>query len=82
MDYPPIRDYNNIIKTDAINSCPVNIEDIELRLKIFSPDMYTLKGKKVRTKQKVVVNDFVNISQELKDRYQKIEHCVDIMYIQ
>ena len=58
-----IKYYKKIIKMNAMNSFPVTIEDINIYDKIFGPDIYTLKGKKLRTKQKAVMNDYIEITQ-------------------
>ena len=58
------------------------MEDIDTCEKIFGPNIYTLKGKILRTKLKAVVNDYIDISQGLKDTHQNIELCANTMYIQ
>ena len=58
------------------------MEDIYICEKIFGTNIYTLKVNTVRTKIKAVVNDYIEITQELKDTHQNIEPCADIMYIQ
>ena len=35
------------------------MEDIDIREKIFSPDIYTSKVRTVNTKPKAVVNDYI-----------------------
>ena len=67
-----IKEDKNSIKMNGINNIPFMIKDFGIREKIISPDIYTLKGNKVRTKPKVMVNDYIDIPQELKDTHQNI----------
>ena len=46
------------------------MEDIDIREKIFSPDIYTLKVRTVNTKPKAVVNDSIEIPQELNNTHK------------
>ena len=73
--HPLIKDYKKIIKMNAIKTFTVIIKDINRCEYIFSNDIYTLKGKTVRTKPKAVVNDYIDITQELKDTHKNIEIC-------
>ena len=66
---------------NMIKNCPVTIEYIDIFGEIFGPDIYTLRYKTVRTKPKVVVNDYIGIKQESRDIYKLIELCANIMYI-
>ena len=67
---------------NIIEYWPVSIEDIGICEKIFGTDIYKFKGKTVHIKQKSVVNDYMEITQKLKDTQQNIDLCADIMYIQ
>ena len=82
VGYTSIKHYKNIIKMNVIKSLTVAIEDIDICEKIFGPNIYTSKRKMLRTKQKLVVNDYIGIPQKLKDTHQNIEFCSNIMYIQ
>ena len=79
---PSISDYKNIIKTNGLRNCPVTIEDINIAEKIFGKDVSTLKGKTTRKKPNVVINDYIEVPEELKQAQRDIELCIDIMYIQ
>ena len=81
IGYPSIADFKNVIQMNQIKNCPVTIEDINICEKIFGPDIYALKGKSVRKKPKVVVNDYVEIPPELIKAQQKVTMFADIMYI-
>ena len=81
IGYPSLRDYKHIIQTNQIKNCPVTIEDINISEKIFGPDVYAIKGKSVRKKPKVVVNDYIEIPRGLIKAHQGIILCADIMFI-
>jgi hypothetical protein len=57
------------------------LEDIKVCEAIYGLDIYALKGKAVRPKPKVVVNDYVEVPRELVDAHKSLILCVDIMYI-
>ena len=81
IGYPSVRDYKHIIQTNQIKNCPVTIEDINISEKIFGPDVYAIKGKSVRKKPKVVVNDYIEIPKDLIKAHKGIVLCADIMFI-
>ena len=58
------------------------MEDIDICEKIVGPDIHRVKGKSVRTKPKAVANDFIEITQELKDTHQIIDICANTINIQ
>ena len=49
---------------------------------IYGLNIYTLKGKSVRTKPKVVLNDYIKVPPKIKVQNQDVELCADIIYIQ
>ena len=49
---------------------------------IYGPNIYVLKGKSVRTKPKVVLNDYIEVPPKIKIRNKDVELCADILYIQ
>ena len=61
---PTVTDLKTIIKTNAIEDCPVTLGDLELAQKIYGPDIASLKGKTTRRKPKQAhVEDEVAIPQ-------------------
>ena len=82
VGYPSMKDFKHIIQTNQIKNCPVTIEDIKISEKIYGPSVYAIKGKSVRKKPKVVVNDYIEIPRELIKAHQGIILCADIMYIE
>ena len=65
-----------------IQNCPVNVQDVMNCEAIYSPDIYTLKGKSTRSKPLPIVSDYVEIPRKLKARHEYAELCADVMYIQ
>ena len=82
IGFPSMNDFKLVIKMNGIRNCPVTIEDIKICEDIYGPNIYALKGKSVRTKPKVVLNDYIEVPPEIKVRNQDVELCADILYIQ
>ena len=83
MGFSSMRDFETVIKMNAIKNCPVVTEDIEIMKAIYGDyNVYALKGKTVKQKAKRVVRDYINVPEELKLKYQNVELCVDLMYVQ
>ena len=81
INYPSMRDFKNMIQLNQIKNCPITIEDVKLYEKIFGPDIYALKGKTVRHKPKVVINDYIEIPRALIQAHQGIILFADNMFI-
>ena len=62
---PSIKDFKNVIITNAIANNPVNQEDIDLAQQIFGEDIGSLKGKTTRKKPLPVARDYITIPSEL-----------------
>jgi hypothetical protein len=59
---------------NAIQNCPVRVEDVNISKKIFGPDISSLKGKPVR-------QDLIEIPKELIMKHHKIKLCMDTLYV-
>ena len=75
-------DFKNILKSNLIQNCPVNIQDVMNCEVIYGPDVYTLKGKSTRSKPLPIVSNYVEKPKELKAKHKFVELCADVMYIQ
>ena len=62
---PTFRNLKIMIRNNIIHNLPVTVEDIDIAEIIFGPDVYTLKGTKMRQRPKLVVEDFIEIPKEL-----------------
>jgi hypothetical protein len=81
IGFPSIRDYKHLVQTNQIKNCPVTVDDINVCENIYGPDIYSMKGKTVRPKPKVVVNDYLEVPTELVEAHKKVILCMDIMFI-
>ena len=80
--FPSMNDFKTVIKMNGIWKCPVTLDDVKRCEAIYGPNVYALKGKSVRSKPPVVLNDYVKVPPELKVKNEDVELCADIMYIQ
>ena len=55
------RDFENMVRSNMIFTCPVTFYDVKNAKLIFGPDITSLKGKSVRRKPASVVTDYVEI---------------------
>ena len=78
---PTFRNLKIMIRNNIIHNLPVTVEDIDIAEIIFGPDVYTLKGTKMRQRPKLVVEDFIEIPKELIQNNQYLNMCMDIMFI-
>ena len=60
---------------NAIQNCPVTVEDVKIAERIFRPDMLSLKGKLTRRKPKPVRKDVVEIPAEITEKHQTLNYA-------
>ena len=77
-----MQDFKNILRSNLIQNCPVNMQDVMNCEAIYGPDVYMLKGTSTRSKPLLIVSDYVEIPKELKAQHKYVELCADVMYIQ
>ena len=83
IGFTSMRDFETIVKMNGIRNNPVVSEDIRIMKEIYGDyNVFALKGKATRSKPKVVRKDYVNVPKELKLKFENIELCIDIMYVQ
>ena len=78
---PSIRDFKAIIRMNAIQNCPVTLEDITVAENVYGKDIGQLKGKTVRTKPTPVIKDYIDIPKELVIKHENVELAIDLMFI-
>ena len=67
-----MRNLKMMIRQKIIHNYPVTFEYIEISEKIFGTDVYTLKGRTIRRRPIVVVDDFIEIPRELIEKNQEL----------
>jgi hypothetical protein len=76
-----MNNFKSLLRMNAIQNCPVTVEDVNISEKIFGPDMSSLKGKSTRRKTKPVKNDLIEIPKEIITKHHDIDFCMDAMYV-
>ena len=78
---PTVENFKVLLCMNAIQNCPVTVEDVKIAEHIFGPDMSSLKGKSMRRKPKPVRKDLVEIPAEITEKHHDIELCMDTMFV-
>ena len=78
MGRPTPENLKALIKMNAIKDCPVQMEDVDIAVKIFGPDIGSLKGKSVRRQPPPVRDNVIQIPTELRHKNTRIWFCVSI----
>ncbi len=81
MGSPPLRNLKYFIRQGLVDNCPVTTKDLDIAEKIYGPDVSTLKGRSTRSKPKPIVDDTIEVPPEILDNNQRLELCMDIMFI-
>ena len=66
---------------NIIKNCPVTSTHVDIAEKIFGADVATMKGKTTRKQTPKVLEDTVDAPEELYKLNDKLELCIDGMYI-
>ena len=78
---PNLRNLKMMIRQKIIQNFPVTVEDIEIEDKIFGPDVSTLEVRTTIQREKVVVDDFIEIPKEPIETKKELILCMDIMFM-
>ena len=78
---PTVENFKALLCMNAIQNCPVMVEDVKIAECIFGPDMSSLKGKSMRRKPKPMRKDLVEIPAKITEKHHDIELCMDIMFV-
>ena len=81
MGCPSIKDFKNMIEQNMIMNCTVSVTDVENSIKVYGPDILTLKGKTSRSKSVVVQTDEIVVPRQLLDNICNITLAVDILFV-
>jgi hypothetical protein len=78
---PAMNNFKPLLQMNAIQNCPVIVEDVNISEKRFGPDMSSLEGKSTRRKPKPVRSDLIEIPKEMITKHHDIDLCMDAMYV-
>jgi len=81
MGKPTIENLKALIKMIAIKDFPVQMEDVDIAIKIFGPDIGTLKGKSIRHPPNPVRENLIEIPAAIKAEHRDLTLCIDIMSV-
>ena len=57
------------------------MEDVDIAIKILSPDIGSLKGKSIRSQPPPVRDNLIQIPTELTQEHKNLTLCIDIMFV-
>jgi hypothetical protein len=82
LTYPSMTDFIHILRMNGIRNCPVSVQDAEVTLKVWGPNVASLKGKTVRKAAKPVkVQDLIPIQKELLSVHKDVTMGIDIFFV-
>jgi hypothetical protein len=65
ISHPGILEYKWMVGYNQFKNCPVTIQDVEVALKIWEPDIAALKGNTVRKTPAPVFDNVIQIPKEI-----------------
>jgi hypothetical protein len=78
---PAVNTFKLLLCMNAIQNCPVTVEDVNILEEIFGPDISSLKGKLTRHKPKPIRHDLIEIPKEINAKHYGINMRMDTMYV-
>jgi hypothetical protein len=78
---PTVENMKSLLRSNAIQDCPVTAEHVTNAEAIFGPDIGTLKGKTTHRKPRIVTQDVIAIPPEIRLRCQELTLEIDVMHI-
>ena len=81
LGFPSLRDFKSMVCDNLIKICPISEQDVTNALKIYGPDIASLKGKTVRRAAPVVRTDYIFVPRSIFDANKHITLAGDIMYV-
>ncbi len=81
LGFPTVKDLKYVIQRNAIQDCPVTLEDVELAEKIYGPNVASIKGKTTHQKPTPVRSNLVEIPFPLLEAQRGVDLCFDTMFV-
>jgi hypothetical protein len=79
---PSEKEFNDILQNNLICNCPVTSDNAKRALKIYGPDVATLKGKTVKKQNRGIPNyQAVQIPAPVIAQYNNVRLFVDIFWV-
>ena len=64
-----------------LKDSPVTTQDVDVALKIWVPSVALLKGKTVRRKPPLVMEDIVKVPQEFRKLHKRVTLTINIFFV-
>ena len=78
---PSPQDLKAIMTQNLIKDIPITVQDVNLVMEIFGPDMGSLRGKTTRKKPIQAINNMIELPYDLTNKKFKLVMYIDIMTI-
>ena len=81
LGFPSDNDVKWIVQANMLKDCPVRTRDLDVAMKVFGPSVAMLKGKTVRKKAPLVVQDVVQVPKEIRRLHKCVTLSIDIFFV-
>ena len=78
---PTERDYQDMVRQNLLQDCPITPSDIANAHTIFGPDLVNIRGKTVRRKPSHVNTEIVEIPQQILFNQRNVTLSADVMFV-
>jgi len=76
-----IENLQALIRMNTIKDRPVQMEDADIAVKIFGPDIGTLKGKSIQCPPNLVRENLIEKPAMIKAEHKDLTLCINIMFV-
>ena len=81
LAYPSVKDLKCIVQANMLKDSPVTTQDVDVALKIWGPSAAMLKGKTVRRKPPLVMEDKVEVPKEFRLLHKRVTLTIGIFFV-
>ncbi len=79
--YPSVPDLKWIVKANMLKDSPVTSQDVDVALKIWGASVALLKGKTVRHKPPLIMEDVIEVPKEIWQLHKRVTLTIDIFFV-